>query len=121
MLFTSTTQFAVLGLVLIAGWLFGLASHPGGRKWRTRYATGRDAHAAHQKDTETKLSAAQARITELERENHRLATAQPVAAAPVAERTTPYRPAAASAARPAYPAGERRGWFDFGNRVTTHG
>ncbi|WP_454279428.1 hypothetical protein [Sphingomonas sp. Marseille-Q8236] len=129
MLFTSTTQFAVLGLVLIAGWLFGLASHPGGRKWRTRYATERDAHAAQVKDTETKLSAAQTRIAELERENHRLASAQPVAAAPVAtapvvDRAAPgsnYRPVAATATRPAYPAGERRGWFDFGNRVTTHG
>ena len=123
MLFTSTTQFAVLGLVLIAGWLFGLASHPGGRKWRTRYATERDAHAAQVKDTEAKLTAAQARIAELEKENRRLASAQPVAAAPVAERAAPastYRPVAASAARPAYPAGERRGWFDFGNRVTTH-
>ncbi|GAM00193.1 hypothetical protein [Sphingomonas parapaucimobilis] len=124
MLFTSTTQFAVLGLVLIAGWLFGLASHPGGRKWRNRYATERDAHAAQVKDTEAKLSAAQARIAELEKENQRLLSAQPVAAAPVVERTAPtstYRPVAASAARPAYPAGERRGWFDFGNRVTTHG
>lgn len=120
MLFTSTTQFAVLGLVLIAGWLFGLASHPGGRKWRTRYSTERDAHAAQVKDTEAKLSAAQARIAELERDNQRLANAQPVAAAPVVERAA-YRPVAASAARPAYPAGERRGWFDFGNRVTTHG
>ncbi len=124
MLFTSTTQFAVLGLVLIAGWLFGLASHPGGRKWRTRYATERDAHAAQVKDTETKLSAAQARIAELERENHRLASAQPAAAAPITERVAPastYRPVAATAARPAYPAGERRGWFDFGNRVSTNG
>ena len=120
MLFTSTTQFAVLGLVLIAGWLFGLASHPGGRKWRTRYSTERDAHAAHQKETEAKLAAARDRIAQLQRENQRLATAQPVAAAPVAERA-PFRPVAASAARPAYPAGERRGWFDFGNRVTTHG
>ncbi|MEK9213035.1 hypothetical protein [Sphingomonas sp. 2378] len=120
MLFTSTTQFAVLGLVLIAGWLFGLASHPGGRKWRTRYATERDAHAAQVKDTETKLTAAQTRIAELERENQRLASAQPVAAAPVVERV-PYRPVATSAARPAYPAGERRGWFDFGNRVSTNG
>ncbi|MEG3091092.1 hypothetical protein [Sphingomonas sp. PB1R3] len=121
MLFTTTTQFAVLGLVLIAGWLFGLASHPGGRKWRTRYATERDAHAAQVKDTEGKLSVAQTRIAELERENQRLATAQPVAATTVVDRAPAYRPAAASAARPAYPVGERRGWFDFGNRVSTHG
>ncbi|MET4896327.1 hypothetical protein RN629_04020 [Sphingomonadaceae bacterium jetA1] len=123
MLFTSTTQFAVLGLVLIAGWLFGLASHPGGRKWRDRYVTERDAHAAQVKDTETKLTAARDRIAELERENERLATAQPVAApveaAPSARRTPPYR--AAGTPRAAYPAGQQRGWFDWDNGVSTHG
>ncbi|WP_312490569.1 hypothetical protein [Sphingomonas sp.] len=121
MLFTSTTQFAVLGLVLIAGWLFGLASHPGGRKWRNRYAAERDAHATHQKDAEAKLSTAHTRIAELERENQRLASARPAAAAPVTDAGASRRPVAATAARPAYPAGERRGWFDWGNRVTTHG
>ena len=29
MLFETPTQFAVLALALIAGWFFGLASHPG--------------------------------------------------------------------------------------------
>ena len=36
MLFTSPTQFAVLALCLVAGWIFGLASHPGGKKAKLR-------------------------------------------------------------------------------------
>jgi septal ring factor EnvC (AmiA/AmiB activator) len=62
MLFTTTTQYIALAVALVAGWLFGLASHPGGRKWKARYAAERDAHAATNK-----------RVTELERE-HDVAT-----------------------------------------------
>lgn len=67
MLFTTPTQYIALAVALVAGWLFGLASHPGGRKWKTRYAAERDAHAVTSK-----------RIVELERENARLAHAAPV-------------------------------------------
>lgn len=107
MLFSTPSQWAVLALVLIAGWFFGLASHSGGRKWKERYAAERDAHAAHRKDVETRLAGADRRTAELERENARLAKVAPVTAATI-------RPA--TAARPAYPAGERRGWFDWGQR-----
>src|SRR3546814_7490646 len=48
--------------LLIAGWLFGRASHPGGRKWRARYEAEREAHAAYREQTE-------ARIDALQREN----------------------------------------------------
>ena len=90
MLFSTPTQFAVLALLLIAGWLFGLASHPGGRKWKDRYVAERDAHATMRKDLEARLAEANgriatlesapvavapdhdARVTELERENARL-------------------------------------------------
>lgn len=58
MLFTTTTQYIALAVALVAGWLFGLASHPGGRKWKDRYVTERDAHAATSK-----------RVTELERDH----------------------------------------------------
>jgi hypothetical protein len=108
-MFTTVNEWIVLALVLLAGWLFGLASHPGGRKWRARYATERDAHAAYRHDMEARLSASDARvrdyeadrgrvgelerdraelerarlrIAELERENARLAQAP---AAPVAQ------------------------------------
>ncbi|MCP3735206.1 hypothetical protein M9979_10025 [Sphingomonas sp. RP10(2022)] len=118
MLFTTTTQFAALALCLVAGWFFGLASSSGGKKWKARYATEREAHAAYRKQGDTGLSAANARIAELERENARLAKAAeavPVAAAPtLTERVTGRRQ---TVARPAYPAGNRPGWFDFGPRT----
>ena len=38
MLFSTPTQYAVLALLFVGGWLLGLASHPGGRKWRERIA-----------------------------------------------------------------------------------
>ena len=114
MLFTTPTQFAVLALVLVAGWFFGLASHPGGRKWRDRYTTEREAHATARRDVDARLAQANARIAELERENERLARAAPVTAATVA------RPAAVparAAVSPTYAtAGTRRGWFDWGHQ-----
>jgi septal ring factor EnvC (AmiA/AmiB activator) len=94
MLFTTTTQYIALAIALVAGWLFGLASHPGGRKWKARYVAERDAHAVTSKrigelerdhDTATKRAAelerdhgtTGTRVTELERErdlaNERLA------------------------------------------------
>ncbi|TXC69835.1 hypothetical protein FSB78_01830 [Sphingomonas ginsenosidivorax] len=114
-LFSTPTQFAVLALLFIAGWLFGLASHPGGRKWKTRYLAERDAHVLARKDRDGRITASDARVAELERENARLVKAQPVVApvtttaAPIATRTVGDR----VATRRSYAAGERRSWFDF--------
>jgi predicted flap endonuclease-1-like 5' DNA nuclease len=72
MLFHTPTQFAVLALLLVAGWFFGLASHPGGRKWRTRYEEEREAHAAYRKETEAQRKADADRLAELERRNSEL-------------------------------------------------
>ncbi|MBW6528920.1 hypothetical protein KZ813_18935 [Sphingomonas sp. RHCKR7] len=107
MLFTTSTQYIALAVALIAGWLFGLASHPGGRKWKARYTAERDAHAAtakrvaelerdHGRLAELErdnarigdLERENARIAELERENERLRAAPPV----VAERLHNERP-----------------------------
>ena len=123
MLFTTTTQFVALALCLVAGWFFGLASHSGGGKWKTRYADEREAHAGYRKQNDTTVADANRRIADLERENDRLARAAetpaavaPVAAAPtLAERATG-RVRPARTVRPAYPAGNRPGWFDFGDR-----
>jgi hypothetical protein len=124
----TTTQWAILALVLVAGWLLGLASHSGGRKWRERYTAERDAHAAYRRDADTKVAeakreadarAAEAdrRRAEAEREHARLASAAPVTAATVTPTTT-----AAYSAQPAYPARAtyasgtarpKRGWFDW--------
>ncbi len=123
MLFTTTTQFAALALCLIAGWFFGLASSSGGRKWKTRYAAEREAHAGYRKQGDTSLADANRRIAELEHENARLAraaetvpVAAPVTSAPTLTERVTGRPSAARAARPAYPADRRPGWFDFGTR-----
>ncbi|WP_174292566.1 hypothetical protein [Sphingomonas bacterium] len=110
-LFSTPTQFLVLGLVLVAGWLFGLASHPGGRKWRDRYAAERDAHATNRRAADQKHSADRARIAELETENARVVRAAPAAQVPVAA-----TPVARSSAVPAYAGGEKRGWFDWDRR-----
>jgi hypothetical protein len=69
MLLNSTTGLVILGLVLVAGWLLGLASSTGGKKWKTRYLAERDAHAAYRKDADTRVADADRRHTELEREH----------------------------------------------------
>ncbi|KQM94696.1 MULTISPECIES: hypothetical protein [Sphingomonas] len=126
-LFSTPTQFAALGLVLIAGWLLGLASHPGGKKWKARYLAERDAHGATRKETDLRASAAEQRAVEAEHENARLvkaAAAAPVAApvarttaAPVSrDRDVAYSDGYATC-RPGYATdGTKRGWFDFNQR-----
>ena len=126
-LFSTPTQFAALGLVLIAGWLLGLASHPGGKKWKARYLAERDAHGATRKETDLRASAAEQRAVEAEHENARLvkaAAAAPVAApvarataAPVSrDRDVAYSDGYATG-RPGYVTdGSKRGWFDFNQR-----
>lgn len=125
MLFTTTTQYVALAVALIAGWLFGLASHPGGRKWQQRYADERELHAANRRDFDSRLAEGNARIKELEAENARLGRAAPVTAATIA----PNAHAAtasdsayverATAADSAYVerTGTSRGWFDWRNRA----
>ena len=141
MIFSTYNQYAVLVLVLIAGWLFGLASSSGGRRWKERYAAERDAHAAYRRDTDARVAAAEQRHAALERDTEsvrrdadtRIAEADRRQAElereratylqdaearraqtvqPVTDRTA-FAPRASSAARPAYGSGERRGWFDW--------
>jgi hypothetical protein len=121
MLFTTPTQWLALAVALIAGWLFGLASHPGGRKWKQRYADERDVHGRTRKDYDTRLAEREARVNELERENARLATAVPVVAPARAPLVTTHVPAAPIAQSSARPAGVRGRWFDWNNRVGTNG
>ena len=112
MLFTTTTQWVALAVALVAGWLFGLASHPGGRRWKQRYADEREAHAAYRRDQDARIAELTTRARELERENARLARAAPVTASTIAPHAH-----AATAARPAYPAGTGNGWFNWRNRA----
>ena len=122
MLFTTTTQYVALAVALIAGWLFGLASHPGGRKWKQRYADEREAHAVTRKEYDARIAEMQrehearaadanTRHAEIERENARIGRPAPVNAPTIATRTSRDR---------AVPIGTRdrsRGWFDFSPRT----
>ena len=58
----TTNQWAILFLVLVLGWLLGLISRSGGKKWRRAYEAERDARAGEQAE----LEAARTRIAELE-------------------------------------------------------
>jgi predicted flap endonuclease-1-like 5' DNA nuclease len=58
----TTNQWAILFLVLVLGWLLGLISRSGGKKWKRAYEAERDARAEEQAE----LEAARARIAELE-------------------------------------------------------
>lgn len=84
MLGFSTNQLAILFLVLLLGWLLGLISRSGGKKWRLAYEAERDARIEEQREHAAQVGAANARIAELERA-HPVAT--PVAA-PIASTRT---------------------------------
>jgi predicted flap endonuclease-1-like 5' DNA nuclease len=58
----TTNQWAILFLVLVLGWLLGLVSRSGGKKWKRAYEAERDARA----DEQAELEAARARVAELE-------------------------------------------------------
>jgi predicted flap endonuclease-1-like 5' DNA nuclease len=63
----STNQWIILGLVLVLGWLLGLASRSGSRRWKRAYQEERDAHAAYRRDNEARIKASNERIAELDR------------------------------------------------------
>lgn len=67
MLFQTPTQWAVLALVLLLGWVLGLLSRSGGKKWKHELAAERSSRAAERKDYEDRLRASDARFAELER------------------------------------------------------
>ncbi|RVT93344.1 hypothetical protein [Sphingomonas crocodyli] len=113
----STNQWAIIGLVLILGWLLGLFTMAGGRKWKQGYlaerdrrielekqqATYEDRLAAHQAQSdrlallEKERAAQDARIAELERDRDRAVAAPAVA--PVTSATAGSIAAAASGQR----------------------
>ena len=93
MLFTTSSQFAVLALCLLAGWLFGLASAPSGKRARERLRALEAEHAAYRREAEARIAAAEA-------ERNQMA------------RTTPVSPVtAAAAASPAAGRSARSGFF----------
>jgi predicted flap endonuclease-1-like 5' DNA nuclease len=87
LIFETPTEWVVLGLTLVAGWLFGLASAPGGKKWRERYEEEELAHAQYRDRAEADLREANMRIRDLQAERDRAVrdarAAPPPAPAPV--------------------------------------
>lgn len=83
--FQTITQFAALGLTLVAGWFLGMASAPGGRKWRERYMDEELENAGYRDRAESDLRDAARRIRELEAENADLKAAVAPAPAPAPE------------------------------------
>ena len=65
------TEWVILALVFVLGWLVGLASRSG-KKWRGRYEAERDAHASYRRDTDARIAAIDAREAEF---GHRAAPA----------------------------------------------
>ncbi len=89
--FETATQFAALGLTLVAGWFLGLASRSGGAKWRERYQDETLAHARTR-------DAADERVRALEAEVKTLRAQVPGAAVPADDK----------------PGAAWRGWFGWG-------
>jgi predicted flap endonuclease-1-like 5' DNA nuclease len=109
--FQSPTQFTALVLTLIAGWLLGLGSSSGGRKWRNYYNEAVDEASSYRTEAETDLKEANRKIRDLEAECERLkkavTEAEATAAAPVA-------PVAAAPAASDEAGAGWRGWFGWG-------
>ena len=88
MLFQTPTQFAVLALVLLAGWLFGLASSSGGKKWKQRYRDEEAAHKAYRAEVAADLKTRDERLREIEVERDRLAKERSTATSTAAAAAT---------------------------------
>ncbi|NJC32850.1 putative flap endonuclease-1-like 5' DNA nuclease [Sphingomonas jejuensis] len=97
------TEWVIVGLVLVFGWVLGLLSSSGGKKWRARYdeehaarAADRTAHAEALKAEQTRYEALEKNHRELERNHRELERSR--AAAPVAAATTAAAAASAGTA-----------------------
>lgn len=77
----TTSQWAILFLVLLLGWLLGLISRAGGKKWRLAYEAERDARIEERREHAAELEAANARIVDLERARPAAVVAPTVATA----------------------------------------
>ncbi|RYE04161.1 MAG: hypothetical protein EOP61_01590 [Sphingomonadales bacterium] len=64
--YETLTQFAGLGLTLLGGWFLGLATAPGGGKWRDRYHDEEAEHARYRDQANEEIRAKNKRIRELE-------------------------------------------------------
>lgn len=95
--YETATQFAGLGLTLVAGWFLGLASRSGGAKWRERYQDEELEHARYRDEAESRIRTLEGDLAAARKQNAAAAAAAPVAA-PAEEA----------------PGAGWRGWFGWG-------
>jgi len=81
----TTNQWAILFLVFVLGWLLGLISRSGGKKWKRAYEAERDARA----DEQAELEAARARLAEVEAATPAAVVHEPVVAPVTAAEPAP--------------------------------
>jgi len=82
MLFSTPSQFVVLGLLFFIGLIFAFVIHPGGGKWKKLYQEEVEENASYRNDADNEIRAAKRRIADLERDIAALQAerAEPVAA-----------------------------------------
>ena len=85
MLFSTPSQFVVLGLLFFIGLIFAFVIHPGGRKWKKLYQEEVEENASYRNDADNEIRVAKRRIADLERDIAELQAQQVVPAAVVAE------------------------------------
>lgn len=85
MLFSTPSQFVVLGLLFFIGLIFAFVIHPGGRKWKKLYQEEVEENASYRNDADNEIRAAKRRIADLERDIAELQAQQVAAAAVVPE------------------------------------
>jgi predicted flap endonuclease-1-like 5' DNA nuclease len=69
MLFSTPSQFVVLGLIFFIGLIFAFVIHPGGGKWKRLYQEEVEENASYRNDADNEIRAAKRRIADLERDN----------------------------------------------------
>jgi len=87
MLFSTPSQFVVLGLLFFIGLIFAFVIHPGGGKWKKLYQEEVEDNASYRNDADNEIRAAKRRIADLERDIAALQAerAEPAAAVPEPE------------------------------------
>ena len=85
MLFSTPSQFVVLGLLFFIGLIFAFVIHPGGRKWKKLYQEEVEENASYRNDADNEIRVAKRRIADLERDIAELHAQQVAPAAMIAE------------------------------------
>ncbi len=63
----TTETWMILGLTLALGWLLGLMSRSGGKRWKRELAREREEHKAAIRNRDEQIAAMKTRVTDYER------------------------------------------------------